>query len=195
MDSVTFLNVEYVYLRIVDFFQNFDLVAILNWIIHYINLIKPFAVIFSLFVFFVIIYARMRLKQIGKEEKEKFEARKAALNAPAAHESHDEDLGKRWQQVMTHINSNNPSDWRLAILEADIMLADVLEKQGYQGDSIGDKLKGVEKGDFLTIEQAWTAHKVRNQIAHQGTDYQLNEREAKQTIDLYKQVFSEFYHI
>ncbi|HVU06681.1 MAG TPA: hypothetical protein VHE10_02740 [Candidatus Paceibacterota bacterium] len=193
MDSVTFLNVEYIYLRIVDFFKNFDIIAILNWIIHYINLIKPIAIIVSLFIFFVILYSHMRLRQIGKEEKEKFEARKLKATAPEEH--HDEDLSKRWHQVLTHINSNNPSDWRLAILEADIMLDDILEKQGYQGDSIGDKLKGVQKGDFLTIEQAWTAHKVRNQIAHQGTDYQLNEREAKQVIDLYKQVFSEFYHI
>ena len=75
------------------------------------------------------------------------------------------------------------------------MLADILEKMGYQGDSIGDKLKSVDKSDFLTLDYAWDAHRIRNQIAHEGSDFQLNEREAKRVIELYKTVFSEFYHI
>ena len=80
-------------------------------------------------------------------------------------------------------------------MEADIMLADILTKMGYQGDSIGEQLKGVEPSDFLTLNDAWEAHKVRNQIAHQGSDFQLNERDAKRIIGLYKKVFSEFYYI
>lgn len=99
---------------------------------------------------------------------------------------------KKWERIQSHINSVNPSDWKLSILEADIVLGEMLESMGYPGLSIGDKLKMVEKSDFTTIDSAWEAHRVRNEIAHQGSDYLINEREARRIISLYEAVFKEF---
>ncbi|MES2214144.1 MAG: hypothetical protein V4465_02020 [Patescibacteria group bacterium] len=99
---------------------------------------------------------------------------------------------QKWEKVMTHINSANSAEWKLAIIEADIMLDDLLRACGYHGDSIGDMLKAVEVSDFLTIESAWEAHKVRNRIAHDGSTFELNEREAKRVVALYEAVFKEF---
>jgi len=104
-------------------------------------------------------------------------------------------VNEKWQKVLVHINSTNPSDWKLAILECDIMLADILEKMGYMQDSIGEKLKAVEPSDFTNIESAWEAHKIRNAIAHEGSDFMMNEREAKRVIGLYEVVFREFEYI
>lgn len=101
----------------------------------------------------------------------------------------------RWERILEHINSEHPSDWKIAILEADIMLDEVLDVQGYRGETMSDKLKQVERSDFLTIDQAWEAHKVRNQIAHEGAEFLINEREARRIIDLYRQVFEEFQYI
>ena len=66
---------------------------------------------------------------------------------------------------------------------------------GYRGESIGEQLKGVEKSDFTTIDDAWEAHKVRNLIAHEGANFLLSDREAKRVIGLYKNVFQEFHFI
>lgn len=193
MDAVNFLNLEYIYLRIVDFFRNFDLIAILNALIHFLELLRPFAIILGIFLAWVIVYSKIRLKQLEEAEDAKFHSVRVddAEGAPGA----DPVLNDKWQKVQAHIGSNNPSDWRLAILEADIMLGEILDKMGYQGDSIGEKLKGVERSDFLTLDKAWEAHKVRNQIAHEGADFQLSDREARRVIELYREVFSEFYYI
>lgn len=98
----------------------------------------------------------------------------------------------KWKLVEEHINSEDPNKWKLAILEADIMLAEMLDKLSLPGESIGEKLKAVESSDFGTIEQAWEAHKIRNAIAHQGSDFLLNQRETKRVIGLYADVFKEF---
>lgn len=103
-----------------------------------------------------------------------------------------EIVNKKWQDVLTHINSDNPSDWKLAILECDIILGDILEKMGYTQESIGEKLKSIEVSDFTNIEAAWEAHKIRNMIAHEGSEFLINEREAKRVIGLYELVFKEF---
>jgi hypothetical protein len=102
---------------------------------------------------------------------------------------------KRWERVISHINSENQNDWKFAIIEADIILNDLLDSMLYRGETIADKLKKVEPSDFQTIEAAWEAHKVRNMIAHEGTDFFITEREAKRVINLYRSVFEEFHFI
>ncbi len=101
----------------------------------------------------------------------------------------------RWEKIESRLNSINDSDWRLAIIDCDIILGEMLTKMGYQGETIAEKLKQVEQSDFTTIQSAWEAHKIRNEIAHAGSDFKLSYRDAKRAIDLYKKVFEEFYYI
>jgi hypothetical protein len=98
----------------------------------------------------------------------------------------------RWEKVLALLRSNNQSDWKLAILEADIILGDLLDAMRYKGETVADKLKNIEESDFRSIEAAWEAHKFRNTIAHEGSDFLVTEREAKRIISLYMQVFEEF---
>ena len=193
MDSVNFLNLDYVFLRIFEFFKNFDIIAILNAIIHFIEAIRPLAIIITLVLIYVIIYSNIRLKQLAKEDEAKFQ--KLHVRDVVHESGTDPVFVQKWEKIQAHINSLNPSDWRLAILEADIMLGDALEKKGYQGDSIGDRLKTIDQSDFLNLQSAWEAHKVRNQIAHEGADFLLNDREARRVIELYERVFKEFMYI
>lgn len=103
-----------------------------------------------------------------------------------------EAKNERWERILKYANSVNTLDWRIAIIEADVMLEDLLRTLGYVGESVGDILKSVNKEQFLTIEDAWEAHKVRNAVAHSGEDFQLNSRETKRVITLFEKVFKEF---
>ena len=93
----------------------------------------------------------------------------------------------RWDRALEQLESDNPNDWRLPILEADILLDDVVETMYLPGNTLGERLKSVERSDFTTINEAWEAHKVRNKLAHVGGDYILTQREAKRVVNLYKQ--------
>ncbi len=101
----------------------------------------------------------------------------------------------KWEHVLELVNSERPSEWRQAIIEADIILDEMVTKMGYRGDSLGEKLKSIEPSDFLTLNAAWEAHKVRNKIAHEGSDFILTQREARRVIGLYEEVFREFYYV
>ncbi len=72
------------------------------------------------------------------------------------------------------------------------MLDDMVDAMGYEGEGLGERLKQIERSDFNTLNQAWEAHKIRNNIAHAGSDFTLTQREVRRVIDLYKQVFDEF---
>jgi len=154
------------------------------------------AISIPLSVFFVIgiIYCVEGLKRVRAKEvvKHDLKVEPAFEDVPAG--KGDQDLTARWNKVTTAINSENQNDWKQAILDADTMLLDVLSGLGYQGDGVGEKLKRVQPGEFKSIDDAWEAHKVRNQIAHEGA-FQLTHHEANQTIQRYRRVFEEFYYI
>lgn len=99
---------------------------------------------------------------------------------------------RRWHEVKQHVASSNPNDWKLAIIEADIMLGEVLTAAGYAGLSIGDQLKSASPTQFSTLQDAWDAHHIRNRIAHEGADFVLTQNAAREAIVKYERVFNEF---
>ena len=80
-------------------------------------------------------------------------------------------------------------------MEADILLDELLDAMKYRGESIGEKLKKIELSDFTTLDLAWEAHRIRNQVAHEGSEFLLSDREARRVIKLYEEVFKEFQYI
>lgn len=104
-------------------------------------------------------------------------------------------MTERWEKIIKLSQSQNSSDWRLSIIEADIILDELLEKLQLPGETMGEKLKAVEKSDFITIEYAWEAHKARNTITHEGSNFLINQREIHRIISLYEAVFKEFFLI
>jgi hypothetical protein len=87
--------------------------------------------------------------------------------------------------IQGYMSSQSEALWRIGIMEADNVLLEVLAEKGYQGDGVGEKLKSAS---FKTIDLAWDAHKIRNRIAHEGSDFELTEREAKRAFMLFESV-------
>lgn len=145
--------------------------------------------IVSLILASILIYSILRLRQIRNEEREYYESFIAVADDAPAYSN------TRWELIEQLWGSANETDWRQAIIEADILLDEMLTTQGYAGVSVGDKLKQIEASDFNTLQQAWDAHKVRNNIAHQGSNYVLTKRDVDQALRSYEQVFKEFFFI
>ena len=162
--------------------SRFGFVDWLAWLLWLFNLIKWWIWLLCLLLIAWIIYLNRELGKLRREE-----ARLLYPEAPV-----EKEVNPQWQRILTHVESVHENDRRLAILEADIILNELLDKMSLPGETIGDKLKAVEKSHFTTIDNAWEAHKIRNQIAHQGEAFLINQREAKRVIELYRSVFEEF---
>ncbi len=135
-----------------------------------------------------LIYYTMRLWQITEEDAERYKTIPEAQAFVQVEHS-------RWEYIKQLIESSQESDWRQAIIEADIMLDEVLTRSGYIGDTIGDKLKTANPARFTTLRNAWDAHMVRNEIAHSGFAFQLDNHLAFRTIQNFEAVFREFNEI
>lgn len=158
------------------------LYAVLTQLWVWITVIGYFCSVVGLFV---IVYAMVRLFELRKMEAEKYAT--PILQPDAAGGAHP-----RWQHIQALIGGASKSEWREAIMEADIMLDDILAQEGYEGEGIAEKLKSASPATFGTLQEAWQAHKVRNQIAHEGSSFDLSQTLARRTVGQYEAVFREF---
>lgn len=151
------------------------------------GVVFPIALVLTLVFLAGVVYCAMRIMQIRRAEWANF--RKAAHTVAA------EDVPRthlRWNRILEHAQSADEHKWRLAILEADIMLNELLDLQGYKGETIAEKMKLVSRTQFNSIDDAWEAHRVRNKVAHEGVEYHISERDKNHVMNLYERVFKEF---
>lgn len=159
-------------------------------LLHYWSIWKGLALVLAFVSICICIYSFMKLRGIGKEEEKVFGHSLEEVSLDG--ENTESKENEKWVKILAHAHSENPAEWRLAIIEADIMLDELLTDLEYQGEGVGEKLKAVDPTDMLTLDLAWEAHKIRNRIAHSGQDFDLSERETRRVIKLFEEVFREF---
>jgi hypothetical protein len=178
-----------IFRAIYEMFGGTDWDALVTTLAHWWNIYSVIAILLSLLFFVGFVYSKIRYSQLSEIEQEALrdaEARWAARHANKASKN------ARWEGIQSKVTENNPESWRLAIIEADILLDETLTNAGYVGQSIGDKLKTANPISFTTVQDAWEAHKVRNEIAHVGSDFVLTKKNAQDTLLRYERVFHEF---
>ncbi len=176
--------------QVVDYLQTASAPGVYDQLYQGWSTFVAFSILMTLAFMAIVVYASIRMFQIRQMERRRF--------AAAQHTVASRDVPKthlRWDRVVQEVTSDNERDWRLAILEADIMLNELLDTQGYKGETIADKLRAVDPAEFRSVEAAWEAHKFRNKIAHESNLNLLSARDARHVIALYERVFKEFHFL
>ena len=165
------------------------------------NLEKIILFFFAMFFLTVIFYSAVRLFEIRKKEHKHLEeeiaeyAHNQAEQEKRLHEEVGGSKNERWSKTLSYLFSQHGSDWKLAIIEADAMLEDLMNQMGFKGENLGDKLKSANQENFPQLTTAWEVHTIRNRIAHEGLAFELSQHEAKTVIALYEQIFHGYGYI
>ena len=182
----TYLNIEYVFSNILNVIKPF--IAFLTnphtWTV--VGIVSS-----SLSIFFiaVIIFSLVRMREIQLHEKHEIahEIHEALERDKAA----EKNENPRWHYILTLIESPNESDWRVAIIEADSMLEEILRDKGLIGETLSELLDSARSNGYQNIQSAWDAHLVRNQVAHTGSDFSLSQIEGRRVIKMFQSFFEE----
>ena len=187
-----FLNLEYIFNII------YTLFAKIGAYIFSEQFVRTFEIVASVLIVLLItsiLYSLVRLYEIEQEGKPKkqplalFSPPTSSAKVNVEQPTPSKKENQTWTLIRTKLLSDVHSDWRLAIIEADIYLDRLLNDRGAHGDTLGDKLKSMNENDFPSLNIAWEAHKVRNRIAHDGQDYTLTQPEARRVLSYYEIVF------
>ncbi len=95
---------------------------------------------------------------------------KADLAGASAGEAHtvplEQEAARTWADIRALTDSDSASDWNMAVLRADALVDDVLAHQGYEGTTLAERLKIADPIKLPSLDSLWSAHRLRNAIAH-----------------------------
>lgn len=75
------------------------------------------------------------------------------------------EIQQRWDTIMA-ISRTGASGLKSAVSEADKLFDYVMQKQGYSGMTMADRLKNAQS-NLTDRNGVWRAHKLRNALAHE----------------------------
>lgn len=90
-----------------------------------------------------------------------------------------------WLAIEQQVERDNTASYQLAILNADKLLDKALRERGFKGEAMGERMKSASKV-WRNANPVWTAHKLRNQIAHE-TDVHLTLDKTRRALAAFKQ--------
>lgn len=95
----------------------------------------------------------------------------------------------KWLKIENGLDQKNPTTYQFAVLAADKLLDQAMKETGIAGENMGARLKNA-KNRFAKIDHIWTAHKLRNKIAHES-DVNVSLRATRQALAIYKRALRE----
>lgn len=204
LPNPVFLNVEYIFFliyravaRVFNFFFGGN-ISDPDAFGRFFSGLKVIATILVIILIAIILYCLVRLYELQQEDKPKKAIstvnKAGSSDLPGATTEHFIDhsatrVNETWNNIRAKLLSDSPSDWKLAIIEADIYLDKILDQKGFYGDTLGDKFKQITPDKLPSIQIAWEAHKVRNRIAHDGAAFVLTMPESRRVLSYYEIVF------
>jgi len=94
-----------------------------------------------------------------------------------------------WLKIEQQVDKDNQPSYHLAILNADKLVDKALKQKGFSGDTMGERMKSA-RGTWSSENNVWSAHKLRNQIAHE-TDVRISYDSTKSALRSFKQALKD----
>lgn len=97
---------------------------------------------------------------------------------------------KKWAEIEKKLLFNDEANLKMAVIEADNFMDEVLKKMSLPGDDMGGRLKNLDVSKLQSVNSVWDAHKLRNMIVH-DSDYKIRSDEAKRAVGGFKKALQE----
>ncbi len=158
-----------------------DLVISINWIT-VLGIVKTIFVFFSILFLVGIVYVMIEINIFSKIR------RTLRIVVKARH--FPKKIEKKWQKIDNRLKSEQESNLKLAVIEADKFFDNILKNIGYRGKDMGGRLEKITSSQISNINDIWSAHKIRNKIVH-DMDYKLTPVDARRAVKAFKQALEE----
>ena len=89
---------------------------------------------------------------------------------------------------MGRLETASEEEYKLAVIESDNMLDESLQRIGFAGETLADRLEKVTVAIVPNLPEVKEANRIRNNIVHDPS-YRLTLSEAKRIIEIYQATF------
>lgn len=95
------------------------------------------------------------------------------------------EIANRWRRIEKRVEEGIESELKLAVIEADDFLMQILEDRGVEGENFDELVKNAGKIMLPNMQEIIEAHEVRNSIVY-NTDYKVDLGKIKKIMAVYE---------
>jgi len=95
---------------------------------------------------------------------------------------------EKWESIKKSAESEDVSKAKIALIEADQMFGETLEKIGYKGKDTGERIDGVKPGQLIGLEEVKFSHEVFKKIVR-NSGHEISSPEIQAALGGYEKVF------
>lgn len=95
----------------------------------------------------------------------------------------------RWLSIEQQLRRDEVSSYQMCVLNADKLLDQALKDKGVKGETMAERMKQM-KQTWSNANSVWSAHKLRNRIAHED-NVALDYEGTRRTLYSYKQALKD----
>lgn len=147
-----------------------------------LSFLKYLVILVSILAYVMIWYANKKMDNVLSPKIEKnahFYSQKAVEAVK---------FEKAWLKVKKRIKRNNESEGKMAVVEADELLDKALERSGYPGETIEEKIEKLK--NETDLDKLSQIRQIRHNIVD-SKEYSLPLDQADTVLDQYEQVFKD----
>lgn len=165
--------------------------GLVNWLIgfyhsSFFSFIKILMGIYTLVVIYDIV-----LMVIQRGFKSNLRELRFGIDMPSELVSDKKKTKAQWENIYKRLEGENESEYKVAIIEADKMIDGLIEKLGYGGTNMAERLNNVPEGQLECMAEIREAHQIRNRIIHED-DFVIDRAVTKETLDKYADILKQF---
>lgn len=112
----------------------------------------------------------------------------------AAEFAYGKATNQRWDEILARLQKGDEANLKLAVIEADNLMDEILKRMGLPGADMGERLRQIEVQEIKSIDKIWATHKIRNQIVHEP-NFHLTQEEAEAAVGNIEEALKELEYL
>lgn len=113
------------------------------------------------------------------------------MNVPPELTTRKKKTKLRWEAIKKRLENQEEKEFKIAIIEADEMIGDLVKRMGYPGENLGEVFKSIPEAQIESIAKVSKAHEIRNRIVH-DENFPISLELARETLGYYEEFLDEF---
>jgi len=94
-------------------------------------------------------------------------------------------IADKWKKIKRRLDSGSESEYKIAIIESEDFLLEMLDSKGFEGKSFEEIVGEASKSVLDNIDEVLQAHKIRNSIVY-NPDFSITLSETKNIVSIFE---------
>ena len=95
------------------------------------------------------------------------------------------EIANRWKKIKKRVESGAESEYKLALIEADDFLSEMLEERGFTGKTFEELVSNAGKIVLPNSNEILSAHEIRNTVVY-DPEYKIDLDQVRKILAIYE---------